>query len=80
MLFTRSQCIIYAFYEVYSIYWFKYILKWRKENDGLIGIRFSIYQTSKDGTADKEKVAADLIAMMRCSANGNCKEITYLDI
>jgi hypothetical protein len=56
------------------------IVKWRKENDGLKGIRFSIYPTSEDGTADKEKVAEDLIKMMRCSANGEYKDITHLDI
>ena len=56
------------------------ILNWRKENDGLIGMRFSIYPTSEDGTADKEKVAEDLIKMMRCSANGKYKDITHLDI
>ena len=56
------------------------ILKWRKENDGLKGIHFSIYPTSEDGTADKEKVAEDLIKMMRCSANGDYKRITHLDI
>jgi hypothetical protein len=56
------------------------ILNWRKENDGLKGIRFSIYPTSEDGTADKEKVAEDLIKMMRCSANGEYKDITHLDI
>ena len=52
------------------------ILKWRKENDGLIGMRFSIYPTSEDGTTDKEKIAEDLIKMMRCSANGENKDIT----
>lgn len=56
------------------------ILKWRKENDGLKGTRFSIYPTSEDGTLDKEKVAEDLIKMMRCSANGDYEIITHLDI
>lgn len=56
------------------------ILKWRKENDGLIGIRFSIYPQSEDGTVEKEKVAEDLITMLRCSANGDYKRITHLDI
>ena len=56
------------------------ILKWRKENDGLIGMRFSSYPTSEDGTVDKEKVAEDMIKMMRCSANGEYKDITHLDI
>jgi hypothetical protein len=55
------------------------ILKWKKEN-GVIGMRFSIYPTSEDGTVDKERVAKDLITMMRCSANGEYKEITHLDI
>lgn len=56
------------------------ILKCRKENDGLKGTRFSIYPTSEDGTLDKEKVAKDLIAMMRCSANGEYKDITHLNL
>ena len=56
------------------------IIKWKKENDELIGMRFSIYPTSEDGTVDKEKVAEDLIKMMRCSANGDYEKITHLDI
>ena len=56
------------------------ILKWRKENDGLKGIHFSIYPISKDGTLDKEKVAEDMIKMMRCCANGDYEIITDLDI
>lgn len=56
------------------------ILKWQKENDELIGMRFSIYPTSEDGTVDKEKVAEDMIKMMRASANGEYKNITHLDI
>jgi hypothetical protein len=56
------------------------ILKWRKENDGLKGIHFSIYPISEDGTLEKEKVAEDLIKMMRASANGDYKRITHLDI
>ena len=56
------------------------ILKWRKENDGLKGIHFSIYPISEDGTLEKEKVAEDLIAMMKCSANGDYENITHLDI
>ena len=43
-------------------------------------MRFSIYPTSEDGTVEKEKVAKDLITMMRCSANGKYKDITHLDI
>ena len=56
------------------------ILKWKKEKDGLIGVRLSSYHTSEDRTLDKEKVAKDLITMMRCSANGEYKDITHLDI
>jgi predicted nucleic acid-binding Zn-ribbon protein len=56
------------------------ILKWRKENDGLKGIHFSIYPTSEDGTLDKEKVAEDMIKMIRCMANGDYEIITDLDI
>jgi hypothetical protein len=56
------------------------ILKWQKENDELIGMHFSIYPTSEDGTVDKEKVAEDLIAMMKCSANGDYENITHLEI
>lgn len=56
------------------------ILKWKKEDNELIGMRFSIYPTSEDGTVDKEKVAEELIAMMRCSANGDYEDITYLEI
>lgn len=52
------------------------IIKWKKENDGLIGINCSIYPTSEDDTFDKEKVAHDLIKMMRSSANGDIKDIT----
>ena len=52
------------------------ILKWRKENDGLKGINFSIYPTSEDGMVDKEKLAHDLIIMMRASANRKYKDIT----
>jgi hypothetical protein len=56
------------------------IIKWQKEDDELIGMHFSIYPTSEDGKVDKEKVAEDLIAMMRCSANGDYEDITYLEI
>ena len=56
------------------------IIKWKKENDGLIGINFSIYPTSEDDTVDKEKVAEDLIKMMRCSANGDYKDITNTEL
>jgi hypothetical protein len=53
------------------------ILTYKKENEDLTGMNFSIYPTSEDGTADKEKVAKDLITMMRCSANGKYKDITH---
>lgn len=56
------------------------ILKWRKENDGLKGMHFSIYPISEDGTVEKEKVADDLIKMIRCVANGEYKRTTHLDI
>jgi hypothetical protein len=52
----------------------------KQENDELIGMHFSIYPTSEDGTVDKEKVAEDLIAMMKCSANGDYENITHLEI
>jgi hypothetical protein len=53
------------------------ILKYKKENEDLIGINFSIYPISEDGILDKEKVAKNLITMMRCSANGDYKDITH---
>jgi hypothetical protein len=53
------------------------ILKYKKENEDLIGMNFSIYPISKDRTPDKEKVAKNLITMMRCSANGDYKDITH---
>ena len=56
------------------------ILKWQKENDELIGMRFSINPTSGDEKFYKEKVVEDLIKMMRASANGKYKDITHLDI
>jgi hypothetical protein len=56
------------------------ILNWRKENDGLKGIHFSIYPISEDGTLEKEKVAEDMIKMIRCMANGDYEIITDLDI
>jgi hypothetical protein len=54
------------------------IIKWRKENDGLKKIHFSVYPTSEDETVDEEKVAKSLITMMRCSANGDTKELNVL--
>jgi hypothetical protein len=52
------------------------IIKWKKENEELIGVNFSIYPTSEDETVDKEKFAKNLITMMRCSANGDFEDIT----
>ena len=52
------------------------IIKWKKENEDLIGVNFSIYPTSEDETVDKEKFAKNLITMMRCSANGDFEDIT----
>ena len=49
------------------------ILTYKKENEGLTGVNFSIHPISEDGIIDKEKVAKDLITMMRCSANGEYK-------
>lgn len=45
-------------------------IKWKKENEDLIDMHFSIYPTFDDETVDKEKFAKNLITMMRCSANG----------
>ena len=56
------------------------ILKYKKENEELIGINFFILPVSEDGTVDKEKVAEELITMMRASAKGEYKDITHLDI
>lgn len=52
------------------------IIKWKKENEGLVGVNFSIYPISEDRTVDKEKYAKNLITMMRCSANGDFEDIT----
>lgn len=52
------------------------IIKWKKENEGLVGVNFSIYPISEDETVDNEKYAKNLITMMRCSANGDFEDIT----
>jgi hypothetical protein len=54
------------------------IIKWKKENEDLIGVHFSIYPTSEDETVDKEKVAKSFITMIRCSANGDTEELNVL--
>ena len=56
------------------------ILKYKKENEGLIGMNFSIYPISEDGTIDNEKAAKNLITMMRCSANGEYEDITCTEL
>lgn len=52
------------------------IIKWKKENENLIGMNFSIY----DESVDKEKAAKNLITMMRCSANGEYEEVSLNDV
>lgn len=56
------------------------IIKWKKENEDLIDMHFSIYPTSNDETINKEKVAKNLITMMRCSANGDYEDITCTEL
>lgn len=53
------------------------IIKWKKENEKLVGINFSIYQISEDRTINKETFAKNLITMMRCSANGDLEVINH---
>lgn len=56
------------------------IIKWKKENDGLIGIHFSFFPTSENGVVDKENDAEILIKMLRGSANGEYKDVTNLPL